>query len=171
MPHKDPEVRRRYQREYARRWRLLHPELSRQKSLRSYYKHREERVRKKIEYLKKNPVLKRLLDTRQRHRTKLKVIQLLGGKCARCGVSDPRVLQVHHRNGGGNVERREKGDKASGYKFYSAIIHGERPIDDLELLCANCNILAEYERGKRFWFPQLKERELKELAYQKKYPN
>lgn len=69
----------------------------------------------------------------------LAVIKLLGGKCANCGSTDPRVLQVNHLKGGGSTER-----KANPKGFYRTILRGERPTDDLNLLCANCNILYEH---------------------------
>ena len=79
-------------------------------------------------------------------RLKLQVIALLGGKCSRCGEADSRVLQVNHCNGGGRNEIRQT--YHGTYPFYRAIVSGERPSNDLELLCANHNILYEYERGK-----------------------
>lgn len=73
---------------------------------------------------------------------KAKVIQLLGGKCVRCGVDDYRVLQVNHRQGRGREERAPQ-------SLYRDIVMGRRTTDDLELRCANCNILYEYEHGRR----------------------
>ena len=78
-------------------------------------------------------------------KTRKKVIEILGGKCARCGIDDWRVLQINHLNGGGTKEFRNGHPE----KIYRAIINGDRATDDLELRCANCNILYEYERGVR----------------------
>ena len=77
--------------------------------------------------------------------TRLKVLTLLGKKCERCGNEDPRVLQINHINGGGGHEIKARG--GSMY-FYSAILDGSRAIGDLNVLCANCNIVHEYERDK-----------------------
>lgn len=71
-----------------------------------------------------------------------KAINKLGGKCVNCGETDLRVLQVNHLNGGGG-----KDDK--GLVFYRKIVKGERDIEDLDVRCANCNILYEYEAGRR----------------------
>ena len=50
----------------------------------------------------------------------------LGGKCVNCGETDIRVLQINHINGRDNPE--------------------------VDVRCANCNILYEYERGNlREW--------------------
>lgn len=73
---------------------------------------------------------------------KRKVVELLGGKCKGCGNTDIRVLQINHLNGGGRKE-------VAGPLFYARILSGERAIDDLDLRCANCNIIYEYEVGRR----------------------
>jgi hypothetical protein len=64
----------------------------------------------------------------------------LGGKCAKCGCSDYRVLQFNHVNG----ERA----KEKSYKFYADICLG-KAVAHLEIRCANCNVIHEFERGKR----------------------
>jgi 5-methylcytosine-specific restriction endonuclease McrA len=74
-----------------------------------------------------------------------KVIAILGGKCVRCGIDDWRVLQINHLNGGGTKELKSNYPE----KMYIDIINGNRKTDDLDLRCANCNILYEYERGVR----------------------
>lgn len=65
-------------------------------------------------------------------------------KCQKCGESDIRVLHINHINGGGSKEHKEL--KAHGLR--KAIIEGKRDTVDLNVLCANCNTLFEYERGR-----------------------
>jgi hypothetical protein len=74
--------------------------------------------------------------------------QKLGGKCQYegCDITDPRLLEFHHRNGGGNKEDDSRNRNRS--KFYREIISGER--DDIDLLCANHNRLKDFEDGRRF---------------------
>lgn len=60
-----------------------------------------------------------------------------------CGESDPRVLEINHLKG-----KPKKGERARR-SFLRRVIEGRRPIDDLDLRCANCNILYEYERENR----------------------
>jgi len=72
---------------------------------------------------------------------------MMGGRCVGCKISDPRVLQLNHKNGGGTKER--KGEGWGGAQLVRAILHGSRAVDDLELRCANCNVLYEYEVGRR----------------------
>jgi len=68
--------------------------------------------------------------------------EYLGGKCINCGISDWRLLQVNHINGGGNEERRIR----TNYKTWEQILNGERS-GEFDVRCANCNILHEYEIG------------------------
>jgi len=76
-------------------------------------------------------------------RRKMKVISLLGGKCTRCGEDDWRVLQVNHLGG-----TSRKDPLRSGAPLHRAIVSGKLPLKGLELLCANCNVIYEYERGR-----------------------
>ena len=71
------------------------------------------------------------------------VITMFGGKCAVCGIDDIRVLQINHINGGGNK------DEMKGQKLYRALLKGRRDKDGFDLRCANCNILYEFDKGKR----------------------
>lgn len=67
-------------------------------------------------------------------------IRHLGGKCVRCGFSDPRALQIDHINGGGRAHRRQY----SYTSFYLRVAEGE--FDGLvQLLCANCNQIKKEE--------------------------
>jgi hypothetical protein len=61
--------------------------------------------------------------------------------CIKCGINDIRVLCVNHK--GGNKR------KENGLIFYIDIVKNRRKISNLDIRCANCNILYEYERRKR----------------------
>lgn len=74
---------------------------------------------------------------------KAKVVELLGGKCVNCGLSDIRLLQVNHKARASHV----KWDKRSSTKFFNWILKGKLPQKAYDLRCANCNILYEYELG------------------------
>jgi hypothetical protein len=78
------------------------------------------------------------------NKNRLKIIKILGGKCKKCGITDWRVLQINHINGGGRKEL-----ELNMNKFYKDILLKKRNIIDLDLRCANCNILYEYEVGRR----------------------
>jgi hypothetical protein len=71
---------------------------------------------------------------------KIVALTVLGGKCVKCGCSDYRVLQFNHING----ERAHE----KSYKFYADICLG-KSVSHLEVRCANCNVIHEFERGNR----------------------
>ena len=73
-----------------------------------------------------------------------KVLDILGGQvCVMCGCDDIRVLQIHHVNGDGSKEYKEKGQ----YQIYSSILKGERSVEDLEVRCRLCNIHEYIQRA------------------------
>lgn len=70
-----------------------------------------------------------------------KVLDVMGGKCVRCGFDDWRALQIDHVNGGGSAEFKSNGSRAA-YKKAAA---GD---PDYQLLCANCNWIKRYENNE-----------------------
>jgi len=76
------------------------------------------------------------------HALKMRVIKVLGGKCKRCGITDWRVLQVDHVNGGGTREAKVLKLKARG--FYQHVLKNAHS-GKYQLLCANCNWIKRYE--------------------------
>jgi len=75
-------------------------------------------------------------------------IKKLGGKCVKCGCADWRVLQLNHINGvkprHGVYYEQQKMLVMEAIK----IALGESNCH-VEVLCANCNVVHEYERGMR----------------------
>ena len=70
------------------------------------------------------------------------ILWLLGNKCARCGFTDSRALQIDHKNGGANKEGRLRGSK-----YYKEILESiERGEEKYQLLCANCNWIKRVEQ-------------------------
>ena len=79
-------------------------------------------------------------------RFRASLIEALGGKCARCGIADRRVLAVDHVNNDGAIERGAK----RGYqwrrffrKVLTSALAGE---SRYQALCHNCNWL-KYREG------------------------
>lgn len=68
------------------------------------------------------------------------VLNLLGNRCIKCGISDTRVLQIDHINGGGHKDVVS----FSGYSIYYRHILEVKGIG-YQLLCANCNWIKRYE--------------------------
>lgn len=75
------------------------------------------------------------------NKSRVYAINILGGKCKRCGFDDIRALQIDHVNGGGNKEHKEGGS----YKIYLKIISNKNAEGEYQLLCANCNWIKRYE--------------------------
>lgn len=75
---------------------------------------------------------------------RLLAVMKMGGKCRACGCADARVLCLNHVNGQDKPGRRE----VTKLKTQDClrILAGEA-VPHLEVLCANCNHLHEYERG------------------------
>jgi len=68
----------------------------------------------------------------------MKAITKLGGKCAICGFSDERALQIDHIKGGGIQDVKKHGNH---YTMYKHIL--ENP-DGYQVLCANCNWIKRH---------------------------
>jgi hypothetical protein len=64
-------------------------------------------------------------------------VAYLGGYCARCGMTDYRVLQIDHVDGGGSEEYRRIGQ----HGVQRRILRGAA---GYQLLCANCHMLKTY---------------------------
>lgn len=73
---------------------------------------------------------------------RLHIVALLSGACARCSFSDPRALQVHHKNGGGSKHRAEL---VWRYHYRLARASADDLGKDFELLCANCHAIEHSE--------------------------
>lgn len=73
---------------------------------------------------------------------RIEIIAIMGGKCARCGFSDIRALQIDHINGGGTKENKsiEVGGIQKKIKSNPLLINTE-----YQLLCANCNWIKKSE--------------------------
>lgn len=89
-----------------------------------------------------------IFHSRIRYREKLKLegIKRLGGKCIKCGITDPRILTINHFFHKRPYRERKTGD--NWIEFHMRRID----IDDIELRCFNCNILYEHEIGHRVVF-------------------
>lgn len=75
----------------------------------------------------------------RRVRNKSKAIELLGGKCVRCGYDNPLALTFHHKN----PEDKEFAITSMMNKSWSAI---QAEVEKCELLCANCHIIEHTSR-------------------------
>ena len=79
------------------------------------------------------------------------ILEILGGKCQRCGFSDPRALQIDHVHGGGAALRKKNKSqhKARGTTFLVyQLWKAGKSLEDYQLLCANCNWIKRVENGE-----------------------
>ncbi len=103
------------------------------------------KIMTRIGYIDKG--LKTNADDRKRTWTNSKInrskaIKKLGGECVNCGEKNPLVLQINHLTG------------RIGYHYthgiVMSVIRGRLTEKEVDIRCANCNILYEYELGHRF---------------------
>lgn len=133
---------------------------------RYYRRHKEERKKKSSDYanrtryystpngkaahkkyrIKNKEKLNQYAKDRAR-RFRDAVIEILGGKCVKCGFDDKRALQIDHINGDGNIERLEGKGFGSGYakRVLESVIKGE---NKYQLLCANHNWIKRCENNE-----------------------
>ena len=92
---------------------------------------------------KKTPNLfeAKVIDSKRDHARKIRsrLLAAMGNACADCGFSDFRALHVHHRNGDGNVERKEIGQNRPERFLRMIAANKEDFFSRYELLCANCH--------------------------------
>jgi len=76
------------------------------------------------------------------------LIDVLGARCAGCGTTDRRVLQIDHIKNGGAQHRKTFGG-VGNYQYYrdmeKRIQSGSK---EFQLLCANCNYIKAIEYHK-----------------------
>jgi len=73
-------------------------------------------------------------------------IARLGGKCAVCGISDPRVLQIDHKDGKGAEDRaiHQRGRNSSIVYLRHILAN----LDRYQILCANHNWIKRVGNGE-----------------------
>jgi len=86
------------------------------------------------------------LEREKRFRLRLRVLEVLGNKCqckdpncwckGKCDITDIRLLQIDHINGGGTKENLHVTQRS-----YKIIKNENNYREIVQLLCANCNWL------------------------------
>lgn len=102
----------------------------------------------------KNRLARHRTQTQKRRlQQKAEVISVLGEVCSHCGFSDSRALVIDHVNDDGYLERREI---RKDYEKYMRKVATDTT-GRYQLLCANCNLIKEYERRQRNLLPRYEE--------------
>lgn len=70
-------------------------------------------------------------------------IEIYGGACADCGITDVRVLEFHHTNHDGYLVKRKNGG-GSG-RFARQISRSGARIDGIDMICANCHRIRHWD--------------------------
>lgn len=84
----------------------------------------------------------RIRERERREAARVAAVTALGSKCARCGFSDHRALQIDHVNDDGHTERHMALNCVKYYRMVKSQIASGR----YQLLCANCNWIKEHDR-------------------------
>lgn len=147
MPHKDPEVRRAYMKEWARKNRLTPEGKLRQKvnSKRSRLNNPEAvKIRKKRNYIKYEGRYKEYYRnwTRQRRLEMIDHYSDGSMSCICCGETEYEFLTLDHINGGGSKHRKELG----AANIYNALRKAGYP-PGYQILCFNCNCGRQRNKG------------------------
>jgi len=85
-----------------------------------------------------------------RHKRRIQIFDILNQyKCKDCGIDDFELLQIDHKNGGGNRALTNKfNNKYNEHIYY--INNPDQCKQDLQIMCVNCNILKQ--RDNHEWF-------------------
>ena len=78
----------------------------------------------------------RACERRKYERNRNKVLDLLGGSCEKCGMSDYDVLQIDHIEPINNNHKH----RISNYKLFRGLASGFFELENLQILCANCHM-------------------------------
>lgn len=147
MPLKNREARKEYYKKYY---------LKNKARINKYGKERWQKIKrgggKKLERLyecnKKWTMKPRVRVYRKKYRKKWNkvyrqtILNYYGNRCVCCGESHPEFLCIDHINNDG-AKQRKKINLSAGSGSYSWIIRNDFP-DDLQILCANCNMAKAY---------------------------
>jgi hypothetical protein len=91
-----------------------------------------------------HPELNRKHTREYNARVRKSLIELLGGKCVRCGFDDPRALQIDHIHGGGSQDVKAM-TGMKNIQFMKRVLAGST---EYQLLCANCNWIKRAENNE-----------------------
>ncbi len=81
-----------------------------------------------------------------RIKIRAEMISVYGGKCSRCGIDNPVVLDIDHKDNNGCADRK-KG--MWGWRLYRWLKKNNYPTDNFQLLCRNCNWIKHMETRKK----------------------
>lgn len=82
------------------------------------------------------------LNKKQRNwKRKFIIIEKLGSQCKKCGITDIRVLDIHHKDHTKKIRPKDK-----HYIWSRRLKDWESNINTIELLCANCHRIHTWKQ-------------------------
>lgn len=134
-------------------WRIRHNENARRWRAANHARSNEHARKARAKWVAENPQRAKEVQRHNRERVRKEILGLVGGvKCAACGFSDWRALQLDHRNGGGNRDRFRGLPLTAGAglwklrKWMKENLGAAR--EKYQVLCANCNWIKRHEAGE-----------------------
>ena len=105
---------------------------------------------KKKDWIINNPTRAKEINKKKgnkyNRKLRVKIIDMMGGKCVHCGFDDYRALQIDHVEGDGTKERKIYNNRSLYYKLI--IIDLDNNGNKYQLLCANCNWIKRVENNE-----------------------
>lgn len=117
--------------ETTKKWTINHPDYQKD----YYAKHREKESADISLYQHQHPKEVQASHREWHHTRRLKVFELLGGKCCHCEEISVFCLQIDHINGGGTKHFKSRGTIG----LLSDVLADSDRKSKYQLLCANCN--------------------------------
>lgn len=128
-------------RAYARRYRAKHPEQVKAKQDRENVKYGKE---KSARWRAKHPEREKATRQSQREKMRKLVADYKQAKgCRACGITDPRVLDLHHMNGADKILAVSQMIARFG------VDDVRKEMAKCHVLCANCHRIEHYEHMQR----------------------
>jgi len=108
---------------------------------RRYKENPNYKLKKLAKYrIKENREYRSNYKRKKRVELRLLLLKILGSKCVKCELSDPRVLQIDHVKGKGTEARRSR-----SYSSRKLLKDIKSFPEKYQLLCANHNWIKRYE--------------------------
>ena len=119
-------------------WRTNNRESERRHAVKSYWKHREKRLRARAEYSRTHKAQERSRDSANRKKLRQQVFEAYGNQCACCQEKRQEFFTIDHTNGDGKAHRKELGSRSKAH-LYRYLRDRGFPQDRFRILCFNCN--------------------------------
>lgn len=124
------------------RWRKNNPDKVKRMQKAWYAANREQVLKRRRELRAKNRRAHLIKDRERRRQTKLRLVDVMGGKCSDCGFDRyPEALEFDHFDG--NKE------KSIGSLMSGSFTKLMREAKKCQLVCSNCHKARHYERTTR----------------------